>query len=690
MCGIFGGIVGSGSEFRRASSGRRDLTALFRLSSSRGKEAAGLAIAKSEELVVYKSPVPATEFVHSAAFRELVDSTLAAEPIDAGGEQDSELAFIGHSRLVTDGQREHNENNQPVIRDGVVGIHNGIIVNHDRLWEKYPLRRRYHVDSEIIFALFGYWLEQGASLARAACSTFRELEGAASVAALFSGHDRLLMATNNGSLYYRMSPEDGALVFASESYILQQFSRRNALSARLAQADTIAVRPGDGVVVNLATGGVEPFTFEQRIESRLSRASRRVTERKVVDRSGVNERPLSPRIELNKAFFARLAKNFPHRSIPGLQRCRLCILPATMPFVDFDADGVCSYCRNYRPTKFRDRAELEALVEPYRRSDGSSDCVLGVSGGRDSLFALHWLKTELKMNPVAYTYDWGMVTDLARRNISRLCGKLGVENVLVSADITAKRQRIRKNVAAWLRKPSIGTIPLFMAGDKAYFHYLNQVRRQLDTQLAFLGENLLERSDFKIGYAHVRPASSIEGHVFSGGDGQYGLSPASKVQLALYYLRHFLTNPAFLNSSLWDTAKAFFFYYMVKREYYNLYSFVPWDEAVVVPTLLNEYNFELAEDTDATWRIGDGTAAFYNYIYYTVSGFTENDTFRSNQIRAGAITRAEALERVELENRPRFPSIQWYLDTIGLDQSLEQVLSIIDRIPKRYSLEVSS
>ena len=51
---------------------------------------------------------------------------------------------------------------------------------------------------------------------------------------------------------------------------------------------------------------------------------------------------------------------------------------------------------------------------------------------------------ELKMKPVSYTYDWGMVTDLGRRNISRVCSKLGIENIIVAADIEMKRKNIRK------------------------------------------------------------------------------------------------------------------------------------------------------------------------------------------------------------------------------------------------------
>ena len=81
-------------------------------------------------------------------------------------------------------------------------------------------------------------------------------------------------------------------------------------------------------------------------------------------------------------------------------------------------------------------------------------------------------------------------------------------------------------------------------------------------------------------------------------------------------------------------------------------------------------------------RIGDGTAAFYNYVYYTVAGFTEHDTFRSNQIREGQITREKALELLLEENAPRYQSIRWYLDTLQLD--FESVIKIVNNIPKLY------
>jgi glutamine---fructose-6-phosphate transaminase (isomerizing) len=671
MCGIFGGVVGAASKLRRRAALQSSIQRLFLLSESRGKEAAGLAVASQDQLAVYKAALPARSMIRSADYRALVRDT-------AGAQRSRGVAFIGHSRLVTDGVREVNRNNQPVITRGIVGIHNGIVVNHAALWRKHAhLERQYEVDSEVIFALLNDQLERGLPLMEAARRTYAELEGAASIAALFTDRDVLLLGTNNGSLYYRATP--AAFIFGSERYIVDRFCER--YEAEFGSSETNHLRPNQAALVELGTQEVQRFTLgatDAESPRQVANVAVRPTPRRLVDRAAPDAAPPVPPRSAAGVDFSHLEQQFPYVSMRDrLRRCTRCVLPETMPFVDFDASGVCAYCRAFQPIVGRGREALEALVAPHRRSDGRPDCIVGVSGGRDSIFGLHYLKTVLGMNPVAYTYDWGMVTDLARRNTSRICGKLGIEHILVSADIPQKREYIRSNVEAWLARPSLGTIPLFMAGDKAYFYYLSQVRKQLGVDLAFLCENLLERTDFKTGFAGVPPVIHDRDHV-------YTLPGRSKLALAEFYGREFATNRRYLNRSLLDTAKAFAYYYLIKRDFHNLYGYIEWSEPVVAETLLGEYAFERAEDTESLWRIGDGTAAFYNYIYHAMAGMTENDTFRSNQIRNNALTRGAALDLVERDNRPRFRSIQWYLATIGLDRSLEEVLSIIERAPKRY------
>ena len=142
-------------------------------------------------------------------------------------------------------------------------------------------------------------------------------------------------------------------------------------------------------------------------------------------------------------------------------------------------------------------------------------------------------------------------------------------------------------------------------------------------------------------------------------------------------------NPSYFNSSIWDTISGEY-YRSIKRKsfYYYIFDYWEWNETEIETTLSKEYDWIFANDTRTSWRIGDGTAAFYNYIYYTLAGFTEHDTFRSNQIREGVITREEGLKLVEEENRPRYESLRDYFDIIDID--FKNAINTINRMPKLW------
>ena len=144
-----------------------------------------------------------------------------------------------------------------------------------------------------------------------------------------------------------------------------------------------------------------------------------------------------------------------------------------------------------------------------------------------------------------------------------------------------------------------------------------------------------------------------------------------------------LQSPGYFNRSIWDTLSGEYYRsFTRKKDYYHVFDYWRWDEVAIDDTLETEYDWERAPDTPTTWRIGDGTAAFYNYAYYTMAGFTEHDTFRSNQIREGDLTREEALKLVAEENAPRYPNLKWYLDVLGLD--FERVIAAVNSAPRLY------
>jgi glutamine---fructose-6-phosphate transaminase (isomerizing) len=633
VCGIFG-IVGS------ADAGLvRGLETLFLLSESRGKEAAGLALHDGREISVLKEPLPASALIRSHQYRALLDDVVARK-------SPQRLAAVGHSRLVTNGRGAIAANNQPVVKDRAVAVHNGIIVNDGKIWADHPeLRREAEVDTEAFLALFEKSRRDGQDERAALARAFAAIEGTASMAILLADSPQLLVATNNGSLYVCRARDGGRFYFASERYILETALAR---LERGRDAAIDAVIPGTGMIVDIATLAAQSFELKPQASARASRGSV-LAPLKITDLS----RRKDPRYA-------------------NLRRCTKCILPETMPFIDFDRDGLCNFCRTYIPHKPLGLDTLRRIVEPFRSRNGTPDCLVSISGGRDSCYGLHVLKKELGLNPVAYTYDWGVLTDLGRRNQARLCGRLGIEHLLVSANIPKKREYVRRNVEAWLKRPALGMIPLFMAGDKQLFFYGERIRRQLGVELSFSCENRLEFGHFKSGFMGVN-----QGHARV-----YNVGARNKLKVLLYHGKEYLLNPRYLNRSLFDTIFAFHSAYFMKHNSLQLYDYVPWNEAEIVALLRKEYDWELAPDTGSSWRIGDGTTPFYNYIYYNVAGFTENDTFRSNQIREGAITRERALELVAVENEPRWESLQWYAGTIGF--SLDDALQVIAAMPRLW------
>ena len=441
------------------------------------------------------------------------------------------------------------------------------------------------------------------------------------------------MLSNNGSLYYYADQEK--LVFSSEEAPISQLGYKNI------------------------------HQLKGKVEFKIANYSMKPLENSYVP--------------LNSKFISKFHKedNFLSKleyDVPDLKRCTKCILPETMPFISFDQDGVCNYCTNYTIRNSpKPLEQLENLVKPYRRSD-HVDCIVPFSGGRDSCMALHLIKTELKLNPVAYTYDWGMITDLGRRNISRFCAKLGVENIIVAADIRKKRDYIRKNLLAWLRNPHLGMLSLLTAGDKYFFKYVEKIKKDTQVSLNIWGINPLEVTHFKAGFLGVAPSFVGKNVYISGWRKQLDYQKKTNFE----YLR----NPSYFNSSIIDTIGGEYWRSIhKKKDYFHLFDYYTWDEKEI-DGVLDTYNWERAVDTKTSWRIGDGTAAFYNYAYYTAAGFTEHDTFRSNQIREGQLSREKGLKLVQDENKPRFENISWYLDAVNIDYDF--AIDTINNMPKIF------
>jgi N-acetyl sugar amidotransferase len=102
------------------------------------------------------------------------------------------------------------------------------------------------------------------------------------------------------------------------------------------------------------------------------------------------------------------------------------LYPANHPLgITFDIDGVCSGCKVHEEKSTLDwvdrKEKLRVLLETYRNKPKSNwDCVVPVSGGRDSYFIVHVLKSVFKLNPILVSYNKHYNTRLGNRNLAYL------------------------------------------------------------------------------------------------------------------------------------------------------------------------------------------------------------------------------------------------------------------------------
>lgn len=135
--------------------------------------------------------------------------------------------------------------------------------------------------------------------------------------------------------------------------------------------------------------------------------------------------------------------------------CTRCLYPANHPlYLTFDEAGVCSGCRVHEEKDRLDWAErlqvLRRIADEYRaRSRSIHDCIVPVSGARDSHFIVHVVKHVLGLHPLIVTYNKHYNTQVGIRNLAYLRSLLGCDflSMTVSPDrvkrITRETLRLR-------------------------------------------------------------------------------------------------------------------------------------------------------------------------------------------------------------------------------------------------------
>jgi len=153
-----------------------------------------------------------------------------------------------------------------------------------------------------------------------------------------------------------------------------------------------------------------------------------------------------------------------------LQYCRRCVMPHTKPDLHIDEQGICNACRSYERRQAIDWEDRERqflqVVEKYRQRGANWDCIVPVSGGKDSTYQVLRI-LQHGLHPLCVTATTCDLSEIGRANIENL-KKLGVDHVAFSPNplVRAKLNRIgltQVGDISWPEHVGIFTIPVCAA-----------------------------------------------------------------------------------------------------------------------------------------------------------------------------------------------------------------------------------
>ena len=339
--------------------------------------------------------------------------------------------------------------------------------------------------------------------------------------------------------------------------------------------------------------------------------------------------------------------------------------------IGFDDTGVCDACR-YAERKnagidWQEReAKLRELCDRYRSRNGSHDCLVPGSGGKDSIFASHILKTKYSMHPLTCTWAPHLYTDVGWRNLKNWIRKGGFDNYLFTPNGEIHRKLTRFAFINLLHP-----FQPFILGQK---NFAPKMAQRFGLPLVFYGENEAEygnpigentEAQRKAEYFSIK-TDDVDSIYLAG----VPLSQMAQHGIELAQLEYYLpADPGALTAA---GIEVHYLGYYLKWEPQNNYYYA-------VENTKFEPNTERTEGTYSKYNsIDDKTDPYHYWTTLVKFGIGRATYDASQEIRNKHIEREEAIALVRRYDE-KFPRKYFseFLEYLSLDE--EEFFDIADR-----------
>jgi len=326
-----------------------------------------------------------------------------------------------------------------------------------------------------------------------------------------------------------------------------------------------------------------------------------------------------------------------------MKRCKRCVMPETVPGITFNKDGICNFCLSYVKEKHLDKEELERIISSVRKEDNKYDCIVPLSGGRDSSFVLYMAKALYNLKVLAVNYDNEFQTDSALINMKKACKILGVDFVSVRSqrDVAQKWVLYSIRFALPLGLLVISDV-MCQACSYGYKSVVYRAAEKYKVPLIFWGKSRNEATQEMEKLATKDIWKSIG----------YKLNRLRLLRfrnINYYKMRYYklLQRVEFhvSGNSILSSSSPILKNKDIKEIYF--FDYIPWNRRKMKETIKRELGWEKPPGHVSSWRIDCKLHRFMNYCYFNLLGCSKDCFGYCNMINSGQMTRAEALRQEE-------------------------------------------
>lgn len=358
-----------------------------------------------------------------------------------------------------------------------------------------------------------------------------------------------------------------------------------------------------------------------------------------------------------------------------MKYCNKCVYPENArPHILLDQEGVCSGCRaviRRKDINWENReGKLEEIVKYYKefaREQGNSyDCVIPVSGGKDSHFQT-WLLTErYDMNPLLVSYNHSYNTRIGLRNLRNLIDKSGCNHIRFNTSKSTARklskyQLYKTGDVTWhyhagimtfpIRVAVMYNIPLIVWGESGYRYKFGM----------YNAEDMVEFTE-KERHEHDMRGLQPEDILSDSMSAEFGITESDLEPF--YYPSNDVIDDLDLRGIYLDNYRK-------------------WDHIKQTKKIIDEWDFATHPlGTHPSKRqflcasgIEDAATGTHDYLKYLKYGYGRATDHVSREIRHGRMTREEGIYLVGRYDDVRPPDLDWFLEFMDMsEQEFEKAI----------------